>query len=346
MINALGNYIGSSEKIDPVVVSGYAQNVNIDPTYAYIYIYYTSNDSGSFNGTGSFTFDETKDVEYLIIGGGGSGVTLAGNTYAPGAQTGDYLGGAGGGSGYLISGSTTCNAKQTYVGIAGVGGRRTVSGSTTAGSGSMSFLTGSGIQLFASGGAAGLGFRTGDLDTIPVSGLNGGNTRKVINGVATNFTGGIGVQGQPFSTLSCNNGGGVGSFFAVWLPGGGAGTGGNGQAGTINSNASNFSVTASYAGGAGTLSTITGTSTYFAAGGSGGSYQNGTGSAGTNQFANGLQATWATASLSANGNTLPYDDGPDISGNGGGTLQNNGYNGEGGSGVVIVRYNRLQKQLI
>lgn len=346
MINALGNYIGSSEKIDPVVVSGYAQNVNIDPTYAYIYIYYTSNDSGSFNGTGSFTFDETKDVEYLIIGGGGSGVSLAGNTYAPGAATGDYLGGAGGGAGYLISGSATCNAKQTYVGIAGVGGRATVSGGTTAGSGSMSFLTGSGIQLFASGGAAGLGFRTGDFDTIPVTGLNGGNSRKVIDGVATNYTGGIGFQNQNLETLSCNNGGGVGSFFGVWMPGGGAGSGGNGGVGFINFNASNFSVTASYAGGAGTLSTITGTATYFAAGGSGGTYQNGTGSAGAGQFENGQIATWATSSLSVNGNTLPYTNGIDTSGNGGGTLTNNGYNGEGGSGVVIVRYNRLQKQLI
>jgi len=334
MINALGNYIGSAEKIDPVVVSGYAQNINIDPTYAYIYIYYTSNDSSSFNGTGSFMFDETKDVEYLIIGGGGSGVSLALNTYAPGNLTGDYLGGSGGGAGYLISGSTTCNAKQTYVGIAGVGGRATIVNPTPAGSGSISYLTGSGVQLFASGGAAGI-----VPSLYAVTGTNGGDSRKVINGVTTNFTGGLGFQNQPFTTLSCNNGGGVGSFFGVWMPGGGAGTSGNGGVGFINSNASNFSVTASYAGGAGTLSTITGIATYWAAGGSGGTYQSSTGSGG-------LQATWATASLSVSGNTLPYDDGPDTTGNGGGCLLNNGYIGEGGSGIVIVRYNRLQKQLV
>ena len=346
MINALGNYIGSSEKIDPVVVSGYAQNININPTYAYIYIYYTSNDSGSFNGTGSFMFDETKDVEYLIIGGGGSGVSLAGNTYAPGAATGDQLGGAGGASGYVISGSTTCNAKQTYVGIAGVGGRRTIVNPTTAGSGSMSYLTGSGVQLFASGGAAGLGFRTGDFDTIPITGLNGGNTRKVINGVATNYTGGSGTYASGLGSKSCNSGGGVGSYAQVWLPGGGAGSGGNGQSAAIGQTASTFSVTASYSGGSGSLSVITGTATYFAAGGSGGSYQNGTGSSGAGQFENGQIATWSTASLSAGGSTVPYVDGMDTTGNGGGTLLNNGYNGEGGSGIVIVRYNRLQKALI
>ena len=291
-------------------------------------------------------FDETKDVEYLIIGGGGSGVSLAGNTYAPGAQTGDYLGGAGGGSGYLISGSTTCNAKQTYVGIAGVGGRRTIVNPTTAGSGSMSYLTGSGVQLFASGGAAGLGFRTGDFDPIPTTGFNGGNTRIVVNGSATNYTGGTGTYASSLSTKSCNSGGGVGSYSEVWLPSGGAGSGGNGQSPAIGQTASTFSVTASYSGGSGSLSVITGTPIYVAAGGSGGCYQNGTGSAGAGYFENGRLATWATASLSAGGSTLPYDDGPDTTGNGGGTLNNNGYNGEGGSGIVIVRYNRLQKQLI
>jgi len=160
MINALGNYIGSAEKIDPLITSGFITSNTVigNNSYGYLVIYYDSASAASNNGTGSFMFDTNKEVEYFIVGGGGAG--LLGETFC--GNFGQILGGGGGGAGGVTNGVGFCFAKKTYTGVAGKGGVSGINGiAPNNGKGAPSYLSGpnfrpsTGDIVIGPGGGAG-----------------------------------------------------------------------------------------------------------------------------------------------------------------------------------------------
>jgi hypothetical protein len=95
MINANGNYIGFGTP-SLVRINSEDYEIYFDGDYEIIKLYYNS---ASSDGSGSFSIPGNKEIEYLIVGGGGAGATY--NDYLqPGKP-----GGGGGGAGQLLSGS-------------------------------------------------------------------------------------------------------------------------------------------------------------------------------------------------------------------------------------------------
>ena len=184
--------------------------------------------------------------------------------------------GAGGGAGGLLIGTTTLNTGTTYTVTVGAGGTYNV---TTGGSNSTAF------GLTAIGGGVG----GGNAGATGGSGGSGGGGK----GGGGSGSGGSGTTGQG-NAGSAGNGNAGGA-------GGGAGAAGAAPVGTLGG-----------AGGAGLASTITGTSIYYAGGGSG----NGTGG----------------AAAPGNGGTAVMTNGAANSGAGAGG--DGSYTG--GSGVVII----------
>jgi len=184
--------------------------------------------------------------------------------------------GAGGGAGGLLIGTTTFNTGTTYTVTVGAGGTYNV---TTGGSNSTAF------GLTAIGGGVG----GGNAGATGGSGGSGGGGK----GGSGSGSGGSGTTGQG-NAGSAGNGNAGGA-------GGGAGAAGAAPVGTVGG-----------AGGAGLASTITGTSIYYAGGGSG----NGTGG----------------AAAPGNGGTAVMTNGAANSGAGAGG--DGSYTG--GSGVVII----------
>jgi len=95
MLNANGNYIGFGTP-SRVTINSNDFQIYFDGDYEIVKLYYNS---ASSNGTGSFSIPGNKQVEYLVVGGGGAGATY--NDYL---QTGKP-GGGGGGAGQLLTGS-------------------------------------------------------------------------------------------------------------------------------------------------------------------------------------------------------------------------------------------------
>ena len=175
-------------------------------------------------------------VDYLIVGGGGGG-----------GQVNSDNGGGGGGGGGVLSG-TTAIVPQTYNVTVGAGGTtlRDAVNDIDAVGGNSSFGS-----LVASGGGYGGGYINGNI-IVRFNGLTGGSSggssvsqsAAVASPIGQGFTGGVGLNG--------------------WGGGGGGGAGGVGGTTTAT-------ITAiAGAGGPGTLSSISGTPTFYAGGGGGG----------------------------------------------------------------------------
>ena len=373
MINALGNYIGSSEKVDPLVFSGFiSNNIATNGPYGYLLAYYDSGSVSPANGTGSFQFDSDKQVEYFIVGGGGAG--LLGNTYC---GTPYMLGAGGGGAGGVVSGSAFCYAKQQYTAVAGRGGIAAIASNLA--QGGDSYLLGQLLDppnnnlVRAKGGGYGGPSYAGTV-TVPNlltgsaggsgGGGGGGNQAAFSYNGGTFLTGtgsfSFGKAGQTGSyqgailnrvylTSSADPTGPVpgptASYNAIWI---GAGGGGASQTGSVFTPVYGQSgsvywmyLTGSSKGGDGIATTITGTTTYYAGGGSGYTYQE-DGQVGCPPPGNGnpVAAQWPTGSAALGGGGLPGLPGTPGTGGGGGTIA------DGGSGVVIIRYNLNQTALI
>jgi hypothetical protein len=280
-----------------------------------------------FNDSGTFTISSLRsgsiEVEYLIVGGGGGG--------------GMDMGGGGGGGGVLAG--TTILTPTSYTVTVGGGGTGAPAGSTdgqpgghqftiSATAGSASSFNG----LTANGGGFGASSYYGYLPNYgtPGNGGCGGGPSGYSDGGYR--SGGTGSQGY--------NGGGAGPQY---YSGGG---GGAGAAGTSSTNRPD--------GGAGRLTGILGKPFYFAGGGGGGSYSLGTGGYGGvggggggalgtapggtggliwgNAGGGGSPGTWAQ--------TPGGNGGVNTGGGGGGGSHYNANNkgGNGGKGIVIIRY--------
>jgi hypothetical protein len=280
-----------------------------------------------FNDSGTFTLSSIRsgsiEVEYLIVGGGGGG--------------GMDMGGGGGGGGVLAG--TTILTPTSYTVTVGAGGTGAPAGSTngqpgghqftiSATAGSASSFNG----LTANGGGFGASSYYGytpNYGTPGNGGCGGGPSGYSDGGTRS---GGTGNQGF-------NGGGGGGQYYS-------GGGGGAGAAGT--------SSTSRPDGGAGRLTGILGKPFYFAGGGGGGSYSLSTGGYGGlggggggalgvapggtgglewgRDGGGGSPGTWAQ--------TPGGDGGLNTGGGGGGGSHYNANNkgGNGGKGIVIIRY--------
>ena len=255
-----------------------------------------------FNGTGSMTWNVPAGASagtVLVVAGGGGGSTGNG-------------GGGGGGAGGLayqtsraISGSISITIGAAGIGGYGTSGTRcgTVGGNTTFDTITVNGGVGGGQYDCANGGGVG-----GDGG----SGAGGGYVA---------YSGGIATQGNSGGATGFGYAGGVGGPGSnAFGGGGGGGSGAVGAAGTASGGGD---------GGVGKSYSITGTATYYAAGGGGGanadSYNYGNGGSGIGGHGgNGTDGTPAVAGYYGSG------------GGGGGRGFN--WGGNGASGVVIVRY--------
>lgn len=243
----------------------------------------------TFNSSGTFTPTVGLTADYLVVAGGG------------GAEWG---GGGAGGLLTSIGGTALSLSSQPYTVTVGAGG---AAGATSGSSSSISTTSSTGGGFGATGSVAGANGGSGGGGSI---------NRQSNNTLNFQFAAGLASpSGQG------NNGG---SPTVVDLPtqssrtlgGGGGGAGGTGGSGA-NKTGGN--------GGIGILSSISGTSNYYAGGGGGTAYSldSGTDTPGTGGAGGGGNGgTYFTSGTTGRPNT----------GGGGGSGQ------AGGSGIVIIRY--------
>ena len=245
-------------------------------------------------GTSSFVAAATGTVEVLVVGGGGSG----GANHA----------GGGGGGGVIYNASYPVISGVSYPVVVGGGGIPAPSSATAA----LATSNGGKSQfgsIVAAGGGAG-GNRNDVAATSPgQGGGSGGGGGGAQTAFPLNYQAGPGIPGQ----------GNYGGVAVDILGGGGGGAGGVGQDGARGGR-----------GGHGLLFDISGSPTYYGAGGGGGWSSGGTGINNSGMLGAGL------------GGYLSGDPGTAGTANTGGGGGGGGAGGQpgsaGGSGIVIVRY--------
>ena len=267
-----------------------------------------------FTSTGNSNFVVSKggEVEYLIVGGGGGG---SGNFYDDGA---------GGGGGGLIAGKTTVTP-QTYTITVGGGGARSGGGAGSQGENSVAF------GLTALGGGGGASHRS----SAPGGGGSGGG------GGGSFLNDGLNVAGGPAAQPGSASGGfgnrgGNGGINNTLQGGGYPGSGGGGGAGSEGNWPLGGGRNQGGHGGTGLAFNITGTNNFYAGGGGG--------------LLDGLGGIGGGANASGGrGTTAARDATPNTGGGGGGGRQGENDPGQpsnGGSGIVVIRYQVRQKGLV
>lgn len=248
------------------------------------------------------------EVEYLIVAGGGSGGIGEAN------PAGDGAGGGGGGGVLTNVGRTSLSISpnQSYTIVVGNGG------SNGTGSNSSAF------GLTAIGGGRGGDVRNGGVTSGGSGGGAGGNCNDVSQGPRT---GGAGTAGQ-------GNRGGNDLATGCSLRGG-RGGGGAGFA------AADAALSEGTSGGDGVISYISGTGIYYGGGGGGGRGSS-SGVGGAGGLGGGGSGSNGTVSAVAGTNNTGGGGGGGASA-GSGSPQLNGANG--GSGIVIIRYQGPQKAI-
>jgi len=245
----------------------------------------------TFTSNGTLTVPCATAVEYLVVAGGGAG-------------GGQYWSGGGGAGGFLNGSMNVSGVINVVVGAGGVG---SLSSETGKQGGDSSF----GSIVAVGGGGGGAASST--------SGGNGGSGGG--GSIYAACPAGSGVAGQ-------GNNGARGSGYPNFNDGDGGGGGGAGSAG-IAGNAT--AVPNASSGGAGLLSSISGTPQYYAGGGGGSLFGSQLRIGGSGVGGNGAGASDNPAA----------GDGVNGTGSGGGgayNRYNTGKGGDGGSGIVIVRY--------
>ncbi len=270
--------------------------------------------SGTFDVTGPGIFGDT--VDYLVVGGGGGGAGWVGG------------GGGGGAIQYKESHPVTVNPYAVTIGAGGYGGEypgpSPLSDATSGGSSSIAFPA----TITAAGGGGGGGFNnSGD----PRPGLAGGSggggggcqPGQSVGGPGTGSgdPGGTGTDDES-PTNGWGNDGGSGYPGPAYAGGGGAGAGANGTTAPGP---------AGGAGGAGLqYTTANGTATYY--GGGGGGCGNSPGGEGPGGDGGGGDGGATNSAPDREGDNAVASTG----GGGGGSRDSVGTNG--GSGIVVVRY--------
>jgi hypothetical protein len=268
-----------------------------------------------FTSSGNLVVSSSASIEYLIVAGGGSG--------------GSRHGGGGGAGGYLTS--TLTASVQTYsivigaggVGVEGsgtvgtIGSNSTALGLTSIGGGRGGSLGDNGARGLSTGGGSGAGQSYAGLSTREAGTAGQGNAGGAYLGTATVGAGGGGASGGGYdSTSSAAGNGGPGAQFVdgyYYSGGGGGGSWTNHPAGD---------------GGIG---------------GGGGGNSNFSGQVGTGGGS--ARNSGGNGSTPPNNSTLtPGGAGGANTGGGGGSADQSGYQsfrgvgGNGGSGIVIIRY--------
>lgn len=292
-----------------------------------------------FKTSGIFTPSFSGNVEVLVVAGGGGG--------------GMDMGGGGGGGGVLSSTSYAVTAGTPITVTVGAGGYGAPSGNTyrTDGVGPQPnghqftvSATNGGNSVFGSLTALGGGFGASSYyGYTPNSGIGGTGGS---GGGCSGYTHGgrrVVDNGTPGQGFSGGNSGNPDSSANSHYSGGG---GGAGQRGADGPNRPN--------GGNGVLNDILGTRYYWAGGGGGASYPPSSGNGGNGGLGGGGggASTEGTAGIGDKsgistavdgraGSSQPGGDGGPNTGGGGGGGTHYNYNnkgGEGGSGIVIVRF--------
>jgi len=267
-------------------------------------------------GTSTWTVPaNVTTIEILVVAGGGGG----------GFQVGG--GGGGGGVVYRSSYPVTPGANISYT--IGSGGTGAPNSSTAATNGQDSTF-GSGVdQIIARGGGAGANHSTsaGGFDGIGRQGGSGGGGAG--DSSSRSQRGGFQIDGQGFPGGRGRGGSHPGFSGDAWAGGGGGGAGGPGEDSTVNArggrggpgistnitwNGTGAPVLTNYGGGGGGCNSVTGNPR--AAGGIGGGGA-GVGNSDDGAHKNGVANT---------------------GGGGGGVRDTSGAGGNGGSGIIIIRY--------
>ncbi|MEZ5846981.1 MAG: Ig-like domain-containing protein [Geminicoccaceae bacterium] len=262
------------------------------------------------DGTGAFNIPTswpggTLTADYLIVGGGGSGV---GSWYGEGGSLYQYTGAGGGGGGMIetLSQSIGAAAYDVTVGAGGTnpnnmrlygekGGNSAFNGETALGGGTPAFTTSVDTRRDGgSGGGGGIVQRTSQFTTYPPG----------------TGTAGQGYQGGSSASAPPNDGIAGGG-------GGGAGGAGGDASPYVGGN-----------GGNGRQSAITG---LFYGGGGGGVYSGGFGSASAGAGGTGGGGAGSPTTIQA-------ENGADGRGGGGGGAFSTYFAGDGGDGTVVIAY--------
>jgi hypothetical protein len=292
----------------------------------------------TFIGAGSYAFTTPTAmlVDVLVVAGGGAGGGGVSRTA-----------GGGGGGGVIFRTAYSVQAGSVTV-VVGAGGDWAPFGTDPA---SPQLLLNGGGSTFGAltaigGGGGSGGFPQEFMFLVAGAGGSGGG---ILHGSAT--TAGAGTSGQGY-------GGGAVSYDSTLHSGTFAGSGGGGGGSAGQSGTSNSTGTFAGSGGAGFLCNISGVAQYYAGGGGGSA-----------QACNGQTNVYAGAGGSGGGGTgvadlstgmcngaySPVQSGaaqgaPNTGGGGGGAAKyfpqsstpSNIFGGNGGSGIVIVRYSAMQ----
>ena len=269
-----------------------------------------------FTGTGNFYVDSPLTaVDYIVVGGGGAGGTGNG-------------GGGGGGAGGLLNVTNQSLAVGTYSVVVGEGGKPTRRSVNEAGGhGTDSTFNGS----TAGGGAGGPGNDTAGINGDAANGGSGsGSTGTTSGGGDAGSQGTTGAGGAGHS----NQGGGGGGAGGA----GGAASGSSGGVGGVGVKVvlglSDTNSTALLA----AVSAGHNTGGYrWLAGGGGGAHEGGAGAVGGSGGGGTGSASNTGAPTGATQNTGGGGGGGDYS-LANSSYLNNQYSGEGGTGIVIIRY--------
>jgi hypothetical protein len=266
----------------------------------------------TFNTNGTFTPQIGLTCDYLVVAGGGGGGGFFGGGGGAGGLRSTVTATGGGGS--LESAlSLSAQAYSVTVGAGGAAGAGTTSSTSIGTNGSDSIFS----TITSVGGGGGAGFNGSSSGS---NGKDGGS-----GGGASVYSGPSGTAGA----RTTNQGYAGGTALQT---GGATSSGGGGGAGAVGANGTSGN---GGAGGNGVASSITGTSTTRAGGGGGGVYASGTSGAGGS---GGGGAGGATSASSTNGSAGTVNTGS----GGGGARHIEGSavtpGGEGGSGIVIIRY--------
>jgi hypothetical protein len=280
----------------------------------------------TFTTTGTSNFQVTSSgdgtpFEYLVVaGGGGGGASMT-------VCTGNAWTGGGGGAGGVLRGQFVPTA-QTYSVTVGAGGLGAVNNVDNFGAkGQNSTITGTGLSLTAFGGGGGETFGATIVCGQNTTAANGGSGGGLSSYSGTSAVPGTGVAGQ-------GNSGGLGrNSDNRESAGGGGGALNAGEPGTQLRGGK---------GGDGIASYITGSLQYYGGGGGGGGRPNigiAQGVGGIGGGGDGNITTRAASTVQAG-----FNGQPNTGGGGGGSGDNAGNDadrlraGNGGSGIVIIRY--------
>jgi hypothetical protein len=318
----------SETVIVPNLTTGVAMNATGGTTFEYNLTSSPTKRYRSHTFTGNGTFQVTQlsnmgstfnQVDYLIIAGGGGG----GNQHGSGGGAGGYrtTNGTSGGNSAAETKPTVQLTNYTVTVGTGGAGIPGGTGGTYGFQGNPSSIVGSAINITTTGGGGG-GSWCGTNQAQRHSGGSGGGAHPCTTGGFV--TGGAGIAGQGFKggDRTTNTG-------APYVAQGGGGAGGVGVNGVNLTNSGD--------GGPGLANLLrTGSNETRAGGGGGGIYQS-TGQVVTLGF--GGSGGGGTGGVSISESESPGGNGTVNTGSGGGgagRFQNKG--GDGGSGIVIIRY--------